>query len=307
MDSPPLIDVVVATNRCSPFLAETLDSVLAQTWTHWRLTLVDDGSPDPEANAAALSAVSRARIVRQRPAGLAAARNTGIAATTGEFLVFLDDDDTWEPERLERQAVALQASPDAVAACSGGSYIAADGTPFGEGWHARPAATSTFLRGLAELPRITTLMVRRSAIVAVGGFDPRYSSAEDIDLALKLVRLGQVIPIDEPLVRYRRHSDNMTVTMPSLVMQRNFETVLLTQAAAVRGAGDTQAADHLSEFLTRVRRQHAAELHRRIAIHAREHRLAPIARDLVWTVPRAPLAALSGAGRAILRWVRRRR
>ena len=106
--------MVVATDRGGPFLAEALSSLAEQTYSRVEAVLVDDGSKDPAALRAITDRFPAVRVVRQANAGVSVARNYGVMHTSGDLLVFLDDDDRWHPERLARQVKALQDSPDAV-------------------------------------------------------------------------------------------------------------------------------------------------------------------------------------------------
>ncbi len=115
MDHPPLVSVVLATNRSGPFLGIALDALAAQTWTEWELVIVDDGAPEPGALDLAAAGLPRTRVVHQDNAGVSVARNVGIAHSNGTYLTFLDDDDVWEPERLRRGVGAFDGRPDAVA------------------------------------------------------------------------------------------------------------------------------------------------------------------------------------------------
>ena len=115
----PEIAVVVAVHNVEAYVAETLDSLLAQTWPRWTCVVVDDGSTD--GTVAALTpylADARFRLLRQEQAGSGAARNTGLRTLDPcvPLVAFLDGDDTWEPDALTLLAEALLADPDAVGA-----------------------------------------------------------------------------------------------------------------------------------------------------------------------------------------------
>ncbi len=291
----PVVDVVLATNRLSPYLAETLGSVRAQTWTSWRLTVVDDGSPCPDDVAAAVAEVPGARVVRQAASGLAAARNTGIAATTGDLLVFLDDDDLWAPAKLDQQVEALAADPRAVASHTGGHHIDGQGADLGHPWPARPGTARQMRRLEVDLPRITTLMVRRTALTAIGGFDTAYSTAEDIAFALDLVRHGPLAAVDEPLTSYRRHTTNMTNTIPTARQNRVHEQVWRDRIASARAAGRTDEVADLRHGLRVVRTNAARDALARARHSAAAGAAGAGAADLWWSASRAPVSVVAGA------------
>ncbi len=126
------IGIVVTTFNTSRYLAETIQSVLAQTLTDWALVVVDDGSQDGSADLAErlLRAESRARVVRTTNQGVAHARNRGVAELPAELrgLAVLDSDDVWEPEALQTLSQALEASSEACVAVAGWArYIGPEG------------------------------------------------------------------------------------------------------------------------------------------------------------------------------------
>ena len=111
----PLVSVVIPTYKHANFVLETLDSVFAQTFTDFEVIVVNDGSPD---NTAAvlrpMIASGKIRYIEQPNRGQAAARNRGILAANGEYIALLDDDDLWEPDKLQWQIEALRDRRDCV-------------------------------------------------------------------------------------------------------------------------------------------------------------------------------------------------
>ena len=202
------ISVVIPTNRGGPYLDEAVGSIKDQAASVDEVLLVDDGSPEPGLAATAIRLGIRYR--RQPASGLSAARNAGVEHTSGEWIAFLDDDDVWHPERIQEQRALIADHPEAVAVFTGGWYMDTTGAPFGGGWPGTRGARAEFLSGAVDLPRITTLLMRRDAYVAVGGCDSRMEPAEDNDLILRLLLRGDLVGVDKPLVGYRRHPSNLT-------------------------------------------------------------------------------------------------
>jgi glycosyltransferase involved in cell wall biosynthesis len=211
-------------------LEEAVDSVLKQTFSDWKLLIVDDGSPDPEG----LDAFARAcdlEVVHQARQGLCFARNTGLANTSSRYVAFCDDDDVWLPEKLERQVAMLEARPDAVACHCQFEVFSDDG------------ATSVGTAGAYDLHQLLrgerfslwpTMLVRRSEIDACGWFSSDFPAAEDVDMTYRLARRGPVLFCDEVLFRYRRHSGNVTnnlresslASLMALEVQRHRQSVV---------------------------------------------------------------------------------
>lgn len=259
--TPELVTVILCTNRRSPYLAETLASLRAQTWTDWELVLVDDGSPVPDELDAAVAELPYARVLHRPASGLAMSRNAGIAAARGGLVAFVDDDDVWHPERLARQVLALRADADAVASHSGGWLMDAAGVELPGGWPPVTASREDLLSGRVDIPRIVTLMVRWETLVTLGGFTVAFELAEDDEFILRLLRHGRSVGVDERLVGYRQHPGQVTGADLDRRQRWSRRAIALQLWAARWSAqGRRQAADLvlLQENLARYRRRVAA-------------------------------------------------
>lgn len=300
------VDVIVATNRVGPFLAEALRSVAAQDWPDWRVTIVDDGVPEAGFVQQVAGHFPGTHVLRQPHRGPSAARNAGVEATSAPLLVFLDDDDVWRSDRLRLQARDLLARPGAVASYTGGWYMDSEGRSLGTGWSAHAATAGQFRQLSVELPRITTLMVTREAFESAGGFVARYTSSEDIDLALKLVGSGAVLPLNEPLVGYRRHRHNVTSTTAHVTLAKVQERVFSDNVAAALARDDTEAARDLRIGRRRVRARAARDAAHRCAHAMAGGDVTTALTDLLWSTSRSPASVAAGAGERILAQARRR-
>ncbi|NLG27892.1 MAG: glycosyltransferase family 2 protein, partial [Chloroflexi bacterium] len=107
----PAVGIVIPVYNRLTYLGATLESVLAQTFEAWQLVVVDDGSQEDVAGFLRGYSDSRITFLRQDNRGNGAARNAGIAATTGPYVICLDSDDVWEPRMLETCVAALEADP----------------------------------------------------------------------------------------------------------------------------------------------------------------------------------------------------
>ncbi len=198
------MSVVVPTYGRPEFLPEAIESVVDQTYDEIELVVVDDCSPSPvEPQLDGVDTGDRTlRVVRhEENQGANAARSTGIEASDGEFVAFIDDDDVWLPEKVERQVAAFE-DPDVGLVATGLRYES-----HGEVTHVlRPQvsgdATVDLLCG-DPFGTFSTLMVRRSTVDAAGLPDERFPCWQDREWPIRLSRHGQVVSVREPLVVHR--------------------------------------------------------------------------------------------------------
>lgn len=213
MTENPRVSVVIPTYERADLVGRAVDSALAQTVEDVEVIVVDDGSTDGTHEAVAAESDPRVRYLEHETnRGVSAARNTGIEAASGEYVAFLDSDDEWLPRKLERQLAALDDRGDgwvgaycdvATAGLSGLSRLAAavSETLF------RSSAPQEGGRELAAAllsMRVfmgpgSTLLVERDALTAAGSFDEGLSIYEDWDLVLRVLSVGKLAYVDEPL------------------------------------------------------------------------------------------------------------
>ena len=203
----PRVSVIIPCYNLGQYLDEAVDSILSQTYRDFEIVIVNDGSTDP-ATQALLADYRRphTRVIDVAHGGLAAARNLGIANTTGEYLCALDADDRLEPSYLE-QAVRVLDGDASV------TFVSCWLRTFGEEeWEWKPERCDLPTL-LWEDTVLTAALVRRGAIHAVGGYDPAMpvQGDEDWDLWLTLVERGYrgaILP--EVLFNYRRRAGSMS-------------------------------------------------------------------------------------------------
>lgn len=206
------IAVVMPAYRSGPWLEEALESVLAQTRAPREIIVVDDGSPESIADRLRPRFGDRVTCLRQENAGPGTARNTGAAHATCTWLAFLDDDDLWLPQKLERQLDVVASNPEVV-------LVGTNSLVFGEGIQERPklpldAVVDLSFEGMLRGNSLTTstVLLRRDAFEAVGGFDPapEFFAVEDFDLWLRVLEHAEGTWIAEPLGRYRVRSASIS-------------------------------------------------------------------------------------------------
>ncbi len=204
----PVISVVIPTYNYGRFIGEAMESVLDQTLTPGEIVVVDDGSTD-ETEAVVREFGERVRYVRQENRGVSEARNRGVAETTGEWIAFLDADDTWEPTKLETQAARFAADEKiGLVHCGMREFDTVTGSTINLRLDGDEGQVADDLL-LWERPVVnvsgSAVMVRRKAFVEAGGFDPRMKCGEDWDLCYRISRRYKVGFVAEPLVNYRSH------------------------------------------------------------------------------------------------------
>jgi glycosyltransferase involved in cell wall biosynthesis len=225
-----LVSVIIPCYRQAHFLGEAIQSVLGQTHPSHEIVVVDDGSPDNTREVA--SRFPGVRYIRQTNQGLAAARNTGIRVSTGTFLVFLDADDRLLPQHFATCLNVFRLNPKLALVCGDYRWFGAEGL-----WHvhscsSEPDHYAALLRlGFIYPPH--TAMVRRSAMLRLGGFRTDLPSSEDRDCWLRLARLYPIHCHHQLIAEYRRHDAQMSRKWD--VMLRTGIRVLRSQWPYVKG------------------------------------------------------------------------
>ena len=218
--STPAVSVVIPAFRVAAYIAETLDSVLAQTCQDFEILVVNDGSPDTEALRAAMAPYrDRIRYLEQPQGGPSKARNTAIAAARGDLLAFLDGDDLWAPTFLATQLAILAREPDAV-------LVWADSQPFDGSTGGPTLMTSEPPSGDCDVAALltnrcvvftSTVVARRRAVVEAGGFDETLHRCEDFDLWLRLALRGRLLYTREVLGRRRLHPSSQSAAPAAML------------------------------------------------------------------------------------------
>ena len=193
---PPAVSVVVPCYNSHAFLAHTLGSIRSQTWRDFEIVVVDDGSTDPDTLRVLDALGDDVRLVRQPNGGLPAARNAGIAAAAGSFIVPLDSDDWLDPRALEAMVEALGAAPAAAFAfCD----MAMEGELTGVLVKNFNLFEQLFFN---QLPYC--ICFRKQSWQACGGYDETMRRGyEDWDFNIRLAQSGPGLRIPEPLFHYR--------------------------------------------------------------------------------------------------------
>jgi glycosyltransferase involved in cell wall biosynthesis len=207
----PRVSIIIPCYKTAQFVAETLQSVFAQTYKNFEVILVNDGSPDtPELEEAIAPWREKITYLHTENCGLAGARNNGIRAAKGELIALLDSDDMWEPNYLEVQVSKLDSDPTADIVYPRTLLFGDTATPSTRS--ARSTGEVTFSRLVQQqISVMVSVLARRNALERAGLFDDSLRSCEDFDMWLRCVKSGsRIIYHDDVLVRYRVRGDSLS-------------------------------------------------------------------------------------------------
>lgn len=210
------VSVVIPTfDRAGP-VCRAIASVLAQTRPAGEVVVVDDGSRDDTA-VRVTAEFPGVNLIRRDRRGVSAARNCGVTNSTGDWIAFLDSDDAWMPEKLERQCDAIERDPEAVLCHTDEIWIRNGRRVNPRRRHAKHGGW--IFRRCLPLCVISpsAAMIRRDVFDRLGGFDESLPACEDYDLWLRLCARHPVLLVDEPLViKTGGHADQLSRTVPAL-------------------------------------------------------------------------------------------
>lgn len=212
-DSAELVSVVIPAYNVARFIKEALDSVFAQTYRHYEVIVVNDGSPDtPEFEKVLLPYIDRITYIKQENRGIGGARDTGLRAAKGSLVAFLDADDMWLPDYLAEQAKFLHDHPEF-------DLVYSNARIFGESVHAGKEymdvcpseGEATAAAIISRRCHVFTSVMARTDILKDVGFDESLRSCEDFDCWLRFTARGHRIGYHRKvLVLYRKHNTGLT-------------------------------------------------------------------------------------------------
>lgn len=231
--SRPVITVVIPAYNSAWSIRDTLRSVLNQTSGALEVIVVDDGSTDDLATRLHPFEIadSRLRVVRQKNAGLAAARNRGLAEARGAFVAFLDADDVWHPQFLEKVTTALLADSEIPFGYAYSFRIDTDNRILpSPPWKQPPRHDFIGLLEVNSVASGSASVFRRAAVTEAGGFDTTLRArnaqgAEDWKLALTLAARHAPVLVPEHMVAYRIAQISMSRSTPETQL-RSIHTVM---------------------------------------------------------------------------------
>ena len=202
-----MISVIIPVYNYARYLGEAVESVLRQTYQRFEVIVVDDGSTDQSGEVARSFAERGVRYCRQVHSGIGPARNKGVELAQGEFLAFLDADDRWPLEKLERQLRAFESDP-ALEMVFGQALQLQNGPD----WEAGVNSKELFVAGMVPGMVPGTMLIKRDAFHRVGKFQGDWKVGEFIDWYARAVELKiRSLVLPELLLWRRIHDSNQGV------------------------------------------------------------------------------------------------
>lgn len=204
------VSVIIPTYNRGNLIARALDSVLAQTFKDFDVTIIDDGSTD-NTKEVIKPYEGKVNYIYQKNGGISAARNRGIAESTGQYIAFLDSDDYWAPQKLEVQSKVLDDHPKVGIVYGRMPIVNEHGDVLGM----KPNGVSgknfqELLRVWGDLPT-SSVMTRRECFERVGVFDNNLPPMEDIDMWLRIAHAYDLHEVEgQVLAYYWRHDHQIT-------------------------------------------------------------------------------------------------
>lgn len=239
MTRSPLVSIIIPCFNQDRFLAQAIESALKQSHCHLEVIVVDDGSTDDSSRVA--TRYGGVELIWQPNRGLSAARNAGLGASAGEYLVFVDADDRLLDDALQAGVNCLADRPECAFVYGYYRLITADGAPLPSAGR-RCATEDHYLEMLRGnyIGMHAAVMYRRTVFEAVGGFDTTLGACEDYELYLRITRRFPVHCHAQVVAEYRQHDSNMS-TDAGLMLKTSLR-VLGTQRRHVEGNAQARRA-----------------------------------------------------------------
>ena len=257
----PTVSIIIPTYNREKLVCKAIKSVLAQTFSDFELIVVDDCSADQTQAAVEQFQDPRIRYIRhEKNAGECGARNTGLSAVQGRYVAFLDSDDEWTPQKLEKQVARFEQAPKEVGVIYTWLQIINEQ---GQVLRLRkPTAQGRLHEDLLFgniIGTPSTLMVKNEYLQKTDGFDTRLRCGGDWDMWLQLAQYCEFEFIAEPLVQYLEHDDpdrgstnHSAVVEGYLIFMQKHHTALIQQYRQLGSFSPAQKAGYLFKIGQRL-------------------------------------------------------
>ena len=228
----PRVSVIMPIFNAERHLSQAIASIRSQRFDDFELILLDDGSEDRSVEMARRAAKEDPRVifVQGDHRGVVCQRNAGVELAKAEFIAMMDSDDIALADRLACQVRHLEVHPECCAVGTGVMRIDEDGLPIDE-WHLpehHEEIDEKHMAGQGGAIINPSVMMRKSAVIKVGGYRTGYDSSEDYDLFLRLAEVGRLANLSQVLLLYRLHAKSLTFARA--VYQRQMAREALKEA-----------------------------------------------------------------------------
>lgn len=203
-NNTPLVSIIISTYNRAGLVLEAIDSALNQTYKNLEIILIDDGSTD-NTKEIITSYIDKIRYFYKTNGGISSARNYGIKQATGEYIAFLDSDDKWFPEKIEKQLDFLLTHRDMEGVLCNVEFIS-DGKVADKRTNIRefiPEDGMIFKYLIRRFMTMCTVLLRKKIIREIGDFDTLLTTAEDIDMLLRIASRFELGVLDDVLMSIR--------------------------------------------------------------------------------------------------------
>ena len=237
--SHPTVSVLLPVGPDSPWLGHTLESLKEQTFTDWELIIVLDGNPEANHRTLVEANISqKVQVIRHEESkGIARSLNEALHAANGTYVARMDADDLNFPERLHKQVKQFEQNDELVLLGASAVLIDGSGKPTGS---VRIVPTGNFSLRKRLISRNSfihpTVMFKREEALSTGGYNPKCTRTEDYELWMRLVTMGQIDNLVEPLIYYRVHAGQHTF-LPVALSASEANAVLKTRVKLARYLG----------------------------------------------------------------------
>ncbi|SHF04121.1 MULTISPECIES: glycosyltransferase family 2 protein [Caloramator] len=223
----PLVSVVIPAFNCGNYIKETVESVLNQTYKNIEIIIVDDGSTDntKQVVESISKDFSNIKYIRQENAGVSVSRNRGILESNGEYIAFLDSDDVWEKEKIEKQINRIITTKMDACYCGYTNWYSDKGEKVKQKWKWREGNILFDYLKFKTWGQTSTWIVKKSILIDNNiFFTPKAKWAEDAEFFIKVTSVAKVCCVKEYLVLYRIRENSLTKNNISQLNLNGLET-----------------------------------------------------------------------------------
>jgi glycosyltransferase involved in cell wall biosynthesis len=210
------VSIIMPVYNAAAYLAEAVDSILAQTYRDFQFVIVNDGSTDrsPAILERYAQRDNRIKLISRPNTGIVGALNDALAEATGQYVARMDADDVSEPNRLAVQVDFLDKHPDVVAVGSRVVGIDPCGCELFHSEHklSHDEIDAELLNGVGWALVHPAVVMRRDVVRQLGGYRKQWQWVEDLDLFLRLAEIGRLANVGEFLLNYRQHTESVNRT-----------------------------------------------------------------------------------------------